>query len=164
MLTVREQAIVAVASYTGKGDLEHLKPAFTQALETGMTINEINDRNRYERGRDVLAEISGTPADAPKAGYAVFAPTIERFLKEHLFTDLFERDLLTCRERELATVSIIAGVSGVEPMAVGHMSICLHLGITPEQLSALLNIVEMNLGKNYSEPLRKVLNQITEKK
>lgn len=211
VLTVREQAIVAVASYTGKGDLEHLKPAFTQALEAGMTINEINevlihayaycgfprslraiqifmqvvnerkadgindpvgreasavkdDRNRYERGRDVLAEISGTPADAPKAGYAVFAPTIERFLKEHLFTDLFERDLLTCRERELATVSILAGVGGVEPMAVGHMSICLHLGITPEQLSALLNIVEMNLGKNYSEPLRKVLNQITEKK
>ena len=211
VLTVREQAIVAVASYTGKGDLEHLKPAFTQALETGMTINEINevlihayaycgfprslraiqifmqvvderkaagindpvgreasavkdDRNRYERGRDVLAEISGTPADAPKAGYAVFAPTIERFLKEHLFTDLFERDLLTCRERELATVSILAGVSGVEPTAVGHLSICLHLGITPEQLSALLNIVEMNLGKNYSEPLRKVLNQITEKK
>lgn len=123
-----------------------------------------DDRSRYERGRDVLAEISGTPADAPKAGYAVFAPTIERFLKEHLFTDLFERDLLTCRERELATVSILAGVSGVEPMAVGHMSICLHLGITPEQLSALLNIVEMNLGKNYSEPLRKVLNQITEKK
>lgn len=211
VLTVREQAIVAVASYTGKGDLEHLKPAFTQALETGMTINEINevlihayaycgfprslraiqifmqvvderkaagindpvgreasavkdDRNRYERGRDVLAEISGTPADAPKAGYAVFAPTIERFLKEHLFTDLFERDLLTCRERELATVSILAGVGGVEPMAVGHMSICLHLGITPEQLSALLNIVEMNLGKNYSEPLRGVLNQLTEKK
>lgn len=211
VLTVREQAIVAVASYTGKGDLEHLKPAFTQALETGMTINEINevlihayaycgfprslraiqtfmqvvderkaagindpvgreasavkdDRSRYERGRDVLAEISGTPADTPKAGYAVFAPTIERFLKEHLFADLFERDLLTYRERELATVSILAGVGGVEPMAYGHMSICLHLGITAGQLSALLNIVEMNLGKTYSEPLRGVLNQITEKK
>jgi len=38
------------------------------------------------------------------------------------------------------------------------------LGITPSQLSALLNIVEMNLGKTYAEPLRKVLNQITEKK
>lgn len=211
VLTAREQAIVAVASYTGKGDLEHLKPAFAQALEAGMTINEINEvlihayaycgfprslraiqtfmqvvderkadgindpvgreasaikdnRSRYERGRDVLAEISGTPADAPKAGYAVFAPTIERFLKEHLFADLFERDLLTYRERELATVSILAGVGGVEPMAYGHMSICLHLGITPEQLSALLNIVERNLGKTYSEPLRGVLNQLKEKK
>ena len=130
----------------------------------GRKASAIKDnRSRYERGRDVLAEISGTPADTPKAGYAVFAPTIERFLKEHLFTDLFGRDLLTYRERELATVSILAGVGGVEPMACGHMSICLHLGITPSQLSALLNIVEMNLGKTYAEPLRKVLNQITEK-
>ena len=211
VLTLREQAIVAVASYTGKGDLEHLKAAFVRALEAGMTINEVNEvlihayaycgfprslraiqtfmrvvderkangindkvgreasvitdsGNRYERGRDVLAEISGVSADAPKAGYALFAPVIERFLKEHLFADLFERDLLTYRERELATVSILAGVGGVEPMFKSHAAICLHLGIMPEQLSALLNIVETNLGKNYSEPLRIVLNQLIEKK
>lgn len=211
VLTSREQAIVAVASYTGKGDLEHLKAAFVRALEAGMTINEVNEvlihayaycgfprslraiqtfmrlvderkangikdkvgreasvitdsGNRYERGRDVLAEISGVPADAPKAGYALFAPVIERFLKEHLFADLFERDLLTYRERELATVSILAGVGGVEPMFKSHAAICLHLGIMPEQLSALLNIVETNLGKNYSEPLCIVLNQLIEKK
>lgn len=211
VLTAREQAVVAVASYTGKGDLEHLKPAFVQALEAGMTINEVNEvlihayaycgfprslraiqtfmqvvderkangiddtvgreatainnsRSRYERGRDVLAEISGASVDAPKAGYAVFAPTIERFLKEHLFADLFERDLLTWWERELATVSILAGVGGVEPMFRSHAAICLHLGVTAEQLSALLNIVEMNLGNTCSEPLRKVLNQLMEQK
>ena len=210
-LTAREQAIVAVASYTGKGDLEHLKPALAEALEVGMTVNEVNEvlihayaycgfprslraiqtfmqvvderkakgiddsvgreatvrednRSRYERGRDILAEISGVPSDAPKAGYAVFAPTVERFLKEHLFADIFERDLLTYRERELATVSVLAGVGGVEPMAYGHMSICLHLGITAEQLSALLDIVETNLGRTYSEPLRGVLNQLTQQK
>lgn len=210
-LTIREQAIVAVASYTGKGDLEHLKPALAQALETGMTVNEINEvlihayaycgfprslraiqtfmqvvderkangindpigreasaikdnKNRYERGRDVLAGISGAPADTPKTGYAIFAPTIERFLKEHLFADIFERDLLTYRERELATVSILAGVGGVEPMFRSHAAICLHLGLTDKQLSALLNIVEVNIGKTYSEPLRGVLNQLTEKK
>lgn len=211
VLAEREQAIVTVASYTGKGDLENLKQAFVQALDAGMTVNEINEvvihayaycgfprslraiqtlmqvveerkadgitdvigrgtsiitdnRSRYERGCDVLAEISGVPADAPKAGYAIFAPTIERFLKEHLFADLFERDLLTYRERELTTVSVLAGVGGVEPMFGIHAAICMHLGVTPEQLSAMLNIVEMNLGKTYSEPLRKVLNQLTEKK
>ena len=211
VLAPREQAIVAVASYTGKGNLENLRRALAQALDAGMTVNEINEvlihayaycgfprslraiqtfmqvvekrkadgitdvigrgasiitdnRSRYERGCDVLAEISGVPADAPKAGYAIFAPTIERFLKEHLFADLFERDLLTYRERELTTVSVLAGVGGVEPMFGSHAAICMHLGVTPEQLSAMLNIVEMNLGKTYSEPLRKVLNQLTEKK
>ena len=84
-------------------------------------------------------------------------------MKEHLFADLFERDLLTYRERELATVSILAGVGGVEPMAYGHMGICLHLGITPEQLTALLNIVETNLGPASAMPLREVLKNLTTK-
>lgn len=211
ILTAREQAIVAVASYTGKGDWEQLKPAFEKALDRGMTINEINEvlihayaycgfprslraiqtfmqvvdkrkangindavgrevaeikdnRTRYERGRDILAEISGTSVNAPKAGYAIFAPAIERFLKEHLFADLFARNLLTYRERELATVSILAGIGGVEPMFRSHAAICLHLGVTTEQLSALLNIVEINLGTYYSEPLRKILKQIARQK
>ena len=38
VLADREQAIVAIASYTGKGDLEHLKPALAEALEAGMTM------------------------------------------------------------------------------------------------------------------------------
>ncbi|MDE7081631.1 MAG: carboxymuconolactone decarboxylase family protein, partial [Muribaculaceae bacterium] len=98
---------------------------------------------------------SGVPADAPKAGYAVFAPVIEKFLKEHLFADIFARDLLSWQDRELATVSIIAGTGGAEPMAAAHMGICRHQGITPDQLSALLNIIETGLGRGYSEPLRR---------
>ena len=96
----------------------------------------------------------------PQTGYGAFAPTIDRFLKEHLFADIFERDLLSYQERELATVSFLAGVGGVEPMARGHMGICLHLGITKEQLSALLDIVENNLGASSAMPLRKVLKSL----
>ena len=34
----------------------------------GREASPITDtRSKYERGRDILAEISGTPADAPKA-------------------------------------------------------------------------------------------------
>lgn len=76
---------------------------------------------------------------------------------------IFHPDLLTYRERELATVSILAGVGGVEPMAYGHMGICLHLGITSEQLTALLNIVETNLGPASATPLREVLKNLTTK-
>lgn len=100
-----------------------------------------DDRTRYDRGCDILAEISGVPADAPKAGYAEFAPVIERLLKEHLFADLFERDVLTYEERELATVSVIAALGeSVEPMLRGHMAICRNLGMTQEQLDKVLAI------------------------
>lgn len=187
-LTNRQQRIVEIASCTGRGDLENLKPALAAGLDDGLTVNEIrevlihayaycgfprslwalqtfitvlDDRkahgiedtvgrdaspvdscgSRYERGRDILAEISGVPADAPKAAYAEFAPVIERFLKEHLFADLFERDVLTYAERELATVSVIATLGeSVEPMLRSHMGICRKLGMTEGQLNRVIAI------------------------
>lgn len=98
--------------------------------------------SRYERGRLTLQEISGIPAGATKAGYAEFAPVIERFLKEHLFADLFERDVLTHAQRKLATVAIIASLGeSVKPMLLGHMNICRHLGYSQPQLDETLKIV-----------------------
>ena len=82
-------------------------------------------------------------------------------MKEHLFADIFERGLLFYQDRELATVSFLAGVSGVEPMVRGHMGICLHLGITKGQLAALLDIVAKNLGEGSVESLREVLNSLS---
>lgn len=213
VLSPRQQAIVAIGAYTGRGDLEHLDEALVEGLDAGMTVNEIkeilvqayayagfprslralqtfmalldkrkgagindtigkeatpvpdmDDKTKYALGKKNLAELSGIPADAPASGYAVFAPVIDKFLKEHLFADIFDRDILSWQDRELATVSVITGVGGVEPMAAAHMGICLHQGLTPDQLSALLNIVEINLGPEYTTPLRPVIERFESKR
>ncbi len=197
-LTLRQRSIAEIASCTGRGDLENLKPALAAGLDGGLTVNEIREllvhayaycgfprslralqtfitvlderkaqgiedtvgrnatpiaddgRSRYERGRDILAEISGVPADAPKAAYAEFAPVVERFLKEHLFADLFERDVLTYAERELATVSVIAALGeSVEPMLRSHTSICRRLGMTEGQLDRVLAITTTGMADTY---------------
>lgn len=153
-LTVNEIREVLIHAYAYCGFPRSLRALQTfiavlderkaQGIEdtVGKDASPVEDnRTRYERGRDILAEISGVPVDAPKAGYAEFAPVIERFLKEHLFADLFERDVLTYSERELATVSVIAALGeGVEPMLRGHMAICRNLGMTQEQLDKVLAI------------------------
>lgn len=98
-----------------------------------------DNRSKYERGREILAEISGAPADAPKPPYAVLSPEVEVFLKEHLFCDLFERDVLTYAERELATVAVIASLGeGVEPMLRGHIGIAKRLGATDKQIEEIV--------------------------
>jgi hypothetical protein len=104
----------------------------------------IDNRSKYERGKDNLGRLTGMPQDGNAPGYAVFAPEIEVFLKEHLFADIFERDLLTYAERELVTVSVIASIGGVEPMVRSHMGHSLTTGITPEQLKHLVKLVEVN--------------------
>ena len=132
----------------------------------GREASPITDtRRKYERGRDILAEISGVPVDAPKADYAVLAPEIEVFLKEHLFADLFERDVLTYAERELTTVAVIASLGkGVEPMLKGHMGIALNVGVTPDELRGVLAIVEKNVGRSEADGGRLVLNELLQSK
>ena len=128
----------------------------------GRKASPITDtRSKYERGRDILVEISGIPADAPKADYAILAPEIEVFLKEHLFADLFERDVLTYAERELTTVAVIASLGkGVEPMLKGHMGIALNVGITPDELRSVLAIIEKNIGRDEADGGRLALNEV----
>lgn len=132
----------------------------------GRKASPITDtRSKYERGRDILVEISGIPADAPKADYAILAPEIEVFLKEHLFADLFERDMLTYAERELTTVAVIASLGkGVEPMLKGHMGIALNVGITPDELRSVLAIVEKNIGRGEADGGRLALNEVLQSK
>ena len=52
-----------------------------------------DSRSRYERGRDVLAEISSVPADAPQAGYALLAPTTRNI--QNLYFLPFAKKVLT---------------------------------------------------------------------
>lgn len=134
-------------------------------MNWGREASPITDtRPKYERGRDILAEISGVPADAPKADYAVLAPEIEVFLKEHLFADLFERDVLTYAEREIATVAILAAIGGVEPMMKGHMGIALNVGVTPDELRGLLALVERRIGRSEADAGRMVLDEVLQGK
>lgn len=108
-------------------------------------------RDKYEHGREILSEISGIPADAPQPAYAVLSPEIEVFLKEHLFSDLFERDVLSYADREVATVAVIASLGkGVEPMLAGHSKIAMRLGASQEDIDEIVRMADANrFDANY---------------
>lgn len=118
------------------------------------------NENKYEKGKQVLEELTGQSQDGPKRGYAEFSPIIEVFLKEHLFADIFGRDILTYTQREIATISALISMGGVEPMAQGHMGIALNIGITEAQLEELLALIEANVGPSEAKAGREVLARV----
>lgn len=119
-----------------------------------------DERSKYDRGKEILGELTGTPQDGPRVGYSAFAPVIEIFLKEHLFADIFERDVLTYVERELVTISVISGIGKAEPMLRSHMNICVNLGVTKEQLQQFVTVIKTTLGEKETEAARKVLDEV----
>jgi len=133
--------------------------------ELGSGASPINDeRSKYERGKAILQELSGTPETEPKTGYAAFAPTIEVFLKEHLFADIFERDVLTYQERELVTISVLTSIGGVEPMLRSHFNLCLNVGLTPNQLEEFVEVINTSLGDKEALASKKVLEEVLKNK
>jgi len=119
-----------------------------------------DDRTKYDRGKANLEELIGRPITGPQKGYAAFAPVIEIFLKEHLFADLFDRDILTFAERELVTVSVLSSIGSVEPMLRSHLTICLNVGYTPEQLNEFVGIIKSRIGKKEAKDAQGVLDEV----
>jgi 4-carboxymuconolactone decarboxylase len=121
-----------------------------------------DERSKYERGKEILGKLTGASLDEPRKGYAAFAPEIEIFLKEHLFADLFERDVLSYIERELVTISVLSAIGGVEPMLQSHMTICLNIGVQPEQLKQFVNLITLKAGKKEGKIVKTVLVKVLE--
>lgn len=128
---------------------------------SGPEASPVTDEiSKYERGKKVLQELTGISETSTGTGYAAFAPVIEVFLKEHLFSDIFERDVLTYKERELLTVSVLSSIGGVEPMLKSHLTICLNIGLSYDQLKQFVDVIQSKVGKKEAAEVRKVLKEI----
>ena len=63
-----------------------------------------------------------------------FAPQVDRYLKTHLFGDIFARSNLDWQSRELATVAALAAMSGLEAQLLSHVKVSLNVGLSVPQL------------------------------
>jgi 4-carboxymuconolactone decarboxylase len=128
---------------------------------TGKEASTIpNDDNKYQKGKKVLGELTKRPQPDTLSGYSAFAPVIDTFLKEHLFADIFERDVLSYAERELVTISVLCAIGNAEPMLRSHLNICLNVGLTPQQLHEFTNIIQSTLGEKEANDTRTVLIEV----
>ncbi|MBD9580953.1 carboxymuconolactone decarboxylase family protein [Delftia sp. DLF01] len=94
-------------------------------------------------GQANQAKISGGPVQGP---VFEFAPIINQFLQAHLFGDIFERDNLDWRSRELATVGALAATPGAENQLRSHMRASLRVGLTASQLRQLSQALAQEVG------------------
>ncbi len=206
-LDERQQSMVLVAAYTATGGLERLRPALNQALDAGLSINEIKeilthlyayigfprslnglqvfmevleqrrargitdaegkaasplppslDRDAY--GARVRADLAGQKEIRPPSGVLAFAPVIDTFLKEHLFADIFARDVLDRKERELCTIAALASLPGLEGQLQFHMGGAMNCGLSPEELEGFLDLLAARVGTQEADAARAVARKV----
>ena len=205
-LNAKQEGIVTIAAFTANGNLDKLKEALNEGLDSGLTVNEIKeilvqmyaytgfprslnglatfmsvieerqkkgiddklgrepspmpaDKSRLDLGTEIQTKLIGSPASG--AIYS-FAPAIDTFLKEHLFGDIFGRDNLDFQSREIATISALASMEGVNPQLQAHFNVGFNVGLTEAQMKRLISVLAVKVGKkeadNATEILSKILN------
>jgi alkylhydroperoxidase/carboxymuconolactone decarboxylase family protein YurZ len=146
-LTVNEIKEILVQAYAYCGF-----PRSLNALYTFMTL--IKERGNKDAegalpgpmpagksvdfGTDNQTKLCGAPV---KGELFEFAPAIDEYLKAHLFGDIFARDNLSWRTRELATIGMLAALPNVKPQLDAHIGIAQNNGLTKAQIKAALEIV-----------------------
>jgi len=107
-----------------------------------------------ELGTRTQTRLMGRPSTG---GYIDFAPGIDRFLKGHLFGDIFGRGLLDDRTREIATVAALASMTGVEPQLRGHFLVAQNIGVTQGQLEELFDELQAKGDPARAQAARSLL-------
>lgn len=118
------------------------------------------DANIRELGTANQTTVIGRPASGP---VYEFAPIIDTFLKEHLFGDIFSRDVLGFQERELATVSALASLPA-EAQLRSHLNCCLVVGLNEAQMKAFVAVLETKVGKQEADLAKNALNSVLQRR
>lgn len=108
-------------------------PTGTELLATG-TANQ--------------TKLSGAPVKGPLFD---FAPVIDHYLKTHLFGDIFSRDNLDWRSRELATIGALASLEGVDSQLHAHMRISRNAGLDETQLQQVIDVLRERVSSEVAE-------------
>ena len=110
-----------------------------------------------EAGRKVQTQLSGKPVTGPLFD---FAPEINQLLQSHLFGDLFGRDILDYQSREIATISALANMEGVDAQLNAHMRIAGNVGLTKQQLKAVTARLMESVGKQQADRAEHALHTV----
>ena len=115
------------------------------------------NKSSVELGTDIQTKLVGKPVTGP---IYTFAPAIDQFLKGHLFGDIFGRDNLDFQSREIATISALASMDGVNPQLQAHFSVGLNTGLTEAQLKSLISVLSAKVGKKEAENASTILGKV----
>ncbi len=93
-----------------------------------------------------------------------FSPQIDQYLKAHLFGDIFARDLLTWKQREIATIAALANIKGVNSQLVAHYNISMNNGVSAEELNDFILVLKQCCDESIASNAQSVLDSVLDAK
>lgn len=133
--------------------LENTEESYPQGRESTKLPDNYD---ALKQGTIVQTKLVGRPVSG---GMMDFAPDADLYLKAHLFGDIFARDVLTHREREVSTIAILASIQGLESQFKSHINMGQNAGLSvADEVEILSNLVK-TIGQSEVTRLTKFITE-----
>lgn len=92
------------------------------------------ENRRFTQGMEQLKAIDGEGGENVIRTLEDIAPDLGTFIIKFAFGDIYTRQGLTTKEREMITLSSLLTAGGCEPQLEVHIAGALNVGIPPEKI------------------------------
>ncbi|MFH5181240.1 carboxymuconolactone decarboxylase family protein [Paenibacillus sp. TAB 01] len=89
---------------------------------------------RYERGWEKLMTIDGEGGQRVIESLADIAPDLGKYVVEFAFGDIYSREGLDFKQRQLVTLASLTTQGGCEPQLQVHLHASLNVGLSPREI------------------------------
>jgi len=97
---------------------------------------------RYSRGYEKLMEIDGEGGAGVIESLKDIAPDLGAYIIEFGFGDIYSREGLDLKQKELVTLACLTAQGGCEPQLTVHLNASLNVGLTPPEIvEALMSCI-----------------------
>ena len=90
--------------------------------------------SRYERGLKKLHEVDGREGKEIIDGLG----DLGRYIAEFAYGDIYSREGLSQRDREIAVVAMLTALGGREPQLRVHLKAAMNVGLTAAELEEII--------------------------
>jgi 4-carboxymuconolactone decarboxylase len=112
----------------------------------GKTAIENIETNRLKLGEDLLTQLDSLQVDRLKNAYNDFSPELVKLTLEFGYADIFSRDNLDRKHRQIATIAALTALGNAQPQLKFHINAGLNIGVTETEIKEIMLLMSVYAG------------------
>lgn len=129
----------------------------------GKTATENIQTDRLKLGEQELSKLDSLQVDRLKNAYNDFSPELVKLTLEFGYADIFSRNNLDPKYRQIATIAALTALGNAQPQLKFHINAGLNIGLTVENVREIMLLMSVYSGFpsaiNGTNILKEVVNE-----
>lgn len=135
--------------------------------EIGKSATDTKPSDRLKFGEQELSKLDSLQVERLKNAYNDFSPELVKFTLEYGYADIFSRDNLSEKYRQIGTISALTALGTAQPQLKFHINAGLNIGLTEIEIKEIMLLMTVYSGFpsaiNGTNTLKEVLAERAKK-